>query len=174
MTAMKLFFFLLAITLIGCAQQEKSMPGLSQDQAWFNKMVQAYKDSTRKAPNDLQKDELRKNFLKNLHDKIVDSLHYQLKNFRVKIDDLTNSKIAGVRAFHAKFMDDERNTFWMEFDYDQNDDSTVLRNPAYILLKDIREGKDTVLSFFYMADLEIDDEYFKTLKLRVVPFPKDY
>lgn len=95
-------------------------------------MVRDYKDSTEKVPNDLQKDQLKKGFLKDLHDKIVDSLNFQLKNFRVKVDRLTNSRIAGlgntiepVRAFYAKFTDDDRNVFWMEFDYNDPEAANI-------------------------------------------------
>jgi hypothetical protein len=172
---MKVFCIILSLAVCSCTTKmsNEQLP-LSPDQLWFNRVIKEYKDSSSKASNSLSKQEMKDKFLKRLSDRIIDSLKYNLKNFRVTVTEVKNEEIGNVKAFYAKFKDEIGNIFWMEFDYNKNNDTSLLTNPAYILLKSMPEKADTVLSFFYMADIEWEDDYFKTIKLQVVPFPKDF
>lgn len=108
---------------------------------------------------------------------LKDSFKYILKNVPVTVNEINQTQVGEVNAFHAKFEDKLKHEYWMEFDYPISDTSSLKKNQAYKLLKDMRVNSDTILSFFYLGDVEWKDsysDYLNELRIRVVPFPKDF
>ena len=65
----------------------------------------------------------------------------------------------------------------MEFDYKDFQKNDLYKNTAYALLKNMPEGRDTILSFLCKGETKWKDEfsdYSNELKIQVVPYQKDH
>ena len=125
----------------------------------------------------MRKDQLRKSYPFKIGPYIRDSLKGVLKNCKVKMTELTITPIQNITAFYATFKDSLDNIYWMEFDYKDFQKNDLYKNTAYVLLKNMPEGRDTVLSFLYKGEKKWKDEfshYSNELKIQIVPYHKDY
>lgn len=181
-TALLLFLLFLAACNPGSSPKERSTAGFSKEQLKITQLLDEYKKQKYRAPNDIVKDELRDSFIKRLDRYLSDTLNFTLPNFNILVDQVEVSDIGDMKAFYARFYDNDNyefasvsnNEYWMEFDYDKDDAGKLNDNPAYKLLRTMPENADTVLSFMYMGDLKWEDPVSDRLKIRVIPFPKNF
>jgi hypothetical protein len=173
---MKIFFIPLLSVVIFCCNSKESI--ISEDQNKFQKKLDHYKaliDKYDIATNKLTKSDYKNGFLDSLRSYLIDSSNYVLKNFNIAVDEVKIQDIKNVRAFYALFSDQNSNEYEMEFDYDRDSIQNLQTNPAYKLLKDIPVRSKAILSFFFLGEIEWNSDIMGAeVKLRVVPFPKDY
>lgn len=172
--------------LLGCDPQPAPYHELPTDkyslhQKKIVRLTEALKENRYSAANDLVKKEIKQLYLDSIKSLLVDSFHYVFQNFKVTVNDIDVVDFGDKKAFIAKFYDNDgsgvqsvtTNEYWMEFDYPQDSIKSMQSSPAYRLLKGIAKNSDTTLSFFYLGESEINPSTHQ-LRLRVIPFPKDY
>jgi hypothetical protein len=173
---MKYVLFVITIYFTSCSEKlVANHPSASQLN--FQSKINRYDSLYRLydiASNPMSKSKFRETFLDSLNSYLVEQ-KYILNNIKVKLTENKIHDIQGIRALVAEFKDENDNEYWMEFDYKPDSIKNLQTNPAYTLIKDMPIEKDTVLSFFYLGDIKWkDSDYDKTVRLQVVPFPKDY
>jgi hypothetical protein len=161
-----LLFILIGILPLSCLNITKER-GLSNDQVKLKQMVDNYTEQYYNLPNEMRRDEFRKKYPLIIGAYIKDSLNGVLK-CKVKMTKLTVTPIEDITAFYAAFKDSLDNEYWIEYDYKDFQKNELYKNPSYILLKDMPEGQDTVLSFLCKA-VEWNDNFGNQLKIQVVP-----
>ena len=175
---MKKLILILIVFFQSCqpAITYKQERGLSPDQIKIKNLIDRYEELYNAAPNELKKGEIRKSYLGTINKFLIDSLRLHINNCKVRLTDLSVRPIQDIIAFYAVFKDSLDNKYWMEFDYDKNKKDKLDSNYSYKLLQNMPQNRDTVLSFYYMGETEWDgfSDYDKTLKIRVVPFAKDF
>lgn len=174
--AITIFLILTILYISGCQTKfdHKPYKAYSDDQEKVINKVKYFEEKHLAAPNQLSKDNISKASIDSVTRYIVDSMKYHIKNAKVRMTEMDVVPISGVYAFVAKFHDKDENEYWMEFDFPKEE--SIYQTPQYKLLKDMPENVDTILSFFYMADLEWQsyDKAPGKFKMQVVPFAKNF
>lgn len=168
-------FPLLLVLLIACTSKQQT-PQLSEHQAEFFALQKRYLRQYDSAENSITKNELKDKFLQDINSYFVDSLDYKLKGFKVKTNSVRTTELGKILALTANFSDDAHNEFWMEFDYPNTSQGKkdMESNPAYKFVKTLKEDQAAEVSFFYLGEVEYDYIFQNKLKIRVVPFSKDF
>lgn len=163
------------LLLISCNQigdNEKE----NSDQTIIDTLLKKYYTSYNSLPNDAQKIDYKKKYLDTIRTYLSDTLKYKIGTFKVHVKSISNSgdMFSDIKGFTAEFTNNG-NTFYTEFDYKKNEyDNKIKANPVYLLVKNLKEGTDTTLSFYYYGDLEWDNIYTGKLKIDAIPVGKDF
>lgn len=163
-----------AIILLHSCESGTRERGLSSDQIKIKTLLDRYNHLDSIA-DQFKKPRIRNAFLDTINTFLQDSLKSRLRNCKVQMTNMEARPFRDIIAFTASFKDSMSNQYWMELDYPGDQEETMYRNTSYKLINKMPLNIDTVLSFSYLGDVEwIDISYANQLKIRILPFHKDF
>lgn len=153
---------LICFVIISCSQK-KPVVDLSASQQWISNTVAELRKEFLAASNDIGKNEIKSKYQEKINnyfkDHPMDSLSVETKEIKM----LSESRIV------TEFTDDNAEyRFLIEFKEKPTD-----RDSIYSLLKKLKQGDRTKLSFFYLSCRvnDPDNQYMKAIYFEAIPAP---
>ncbi|RYY50460.1 MAG: hypothetical protein EOO06_03915 [Chitinophagaceae bacterium] len=142
---------LLLAVMIGC--QESAKPVEEQAQPTIiDSFITEYDKTIKLKTNDIEKNEYRNQIVDSLNKVIVDNYSWRLPKRKLFLQSLKSETLSGKTFTYGLFTDKTGNEYHADLVYDNVNE--VDTTATYKLLKSLKEGQDTTISFMSMKPVQ--------------------
>lgn len=156
---------IILIWMLGSCNSDKTK---ESSQHKMHSMIEEFSNSFDKADNSIKREEMKQNFLQELHSYLKDSLNSILSKYKVLVSTIQDMPWGDNYAIIFNCSDDVVD-YWFEQHFPTEDD--LKNSEIFHYLSSIKENAESEMTFEYLSKLEITKRQYLKAEIRIGIIP---